>query len=511
VKLDVRALMYGAPATARSLVTQRFRDPDLERAFQVEASRQFRDQATNTILLGAATWAVTAILLVVVFPLSPARIVATIAVVELLIFMVYGLLPRARTWDHVQAASATINLIGGLAIIGIGGYDIDKPYLVAPALLVNLMFAFGISRFGPIGVIVTLPYVVLFSGLALTGALPGVGPFEVFLVMVAFLVASLGGYLLEATTRGIFFQRRVIETQAEALAAEKERSERLIADMLPQTIAARLMDGRHVADRVESASVIFADLVGFTELSSRMTADAVVTLLDELFGVFDRLAEARGIEKIKTIGDAYMAVAGVIEPAPDHAQRAVALGLEMIDAVRDLATSTGLPLQVRVGVSSGPLVAGVIGCTRYSYDLWGDTVNVASRMESQGVPGTVQVSASTAVQLGPEFSLTRVGPVEVKGKGLMETFLVNADLVEQPASAPQLDRTDVTAKPTVSVAVLRATDAALIHERTGGIASEPGYGPRVDRQAGVPRRVRQGRTAVVGKRAEAGRHADQVR
>jgi class 3 adenylate cyclase len=429
--------MYGAPATARNLVTQRFRDPDLERAFQEEASRQFRGQATNTILLGAATWAVTGTLLWLLFPVNPARIAASIGIVELLIFMIYGTLERARTWDQVQTASALANLIGGMAIIVIGGFEVDMPYLVAPALLVNLIFAFGISRFGPIGVVVTVPYGLVFAALVFSGTLPTLGAFEVFLGGVGFFVASLGGYLLEATTRGIFFQRRIIETQADALAAEKERSERLLANMLPADIAARLMDGRHVADRVPAASVLFADLAGFTALSSHMEPDAVVTLLDELFGTFDELSERHGLEKIKTIGDAYMAVAGAIEPVADHARRAVALGLDMLDSVTALAQRTGMDLRLRVGISSGPLVAGVIGRSRYSFDLWGDTVNVASRMESQGVVGQVQVSAGTAAELGlttefgtgdndlgPAYDLVSVGPVEIKGKGLMKTYLV---------------------------------------------------------------------------------------
>ena len=194
--------------------------------------------------------------------------------------------------------------------------------------------------------------------------------------------------------------------------------------MLPADIAARLMDGRHVADRVSAASVLFADLAGFTALSSQMAPDAVVKLLDALFGTFDELSERHGLDKIKTIGDAYMAVSGAIEPVADHARRAVALGLDMLDAVAELAQRTGMDLRLRVGISSGPLVAGVIGRSRYSYDLWGDTVNVASRMESQGIPGHVQVSASTAAELGANYELAPVGPVEIKGKGLMETYLV---------------------------------------------------------------------------------------
>src|SRR5262249_12439004 len=190
MKVELRTHMYGAPATARNLVTQRFRDPELERAFQAEASRRFRGQAINTMLLGAATWAATGVMLWLLFPVTPARLAASIGLVELLIFIVYGSLERARTWDQVQTASALVNLIGGVAIIVIGGFEVDKPYFVAPALLVNLIFAFGISRFGPIGVVVTVPYGLLFAALVFSGALPTLGAFEVFLVGVGLFVAS---------------------------------------------------------------------------------------------------------------------------------------------------------------------------------------------------------------------------------------------------------------------------------------------------------------------------------
>jgi class 3 adenylate cyclase len=151
----------------------------------------------------------------------------------------------------------------------------------------------------------------------------------------------------------------------------------------------------------------------------------LVTVLNKLFGRFDELAARHGLEKIKTIGDGYMAVAGVPLPVDDHADRAVRFGLDIHHATNDLGTELGMPLQLRVGIHTGPLVAGVIGRDKLAYDLWGDTVNVASRMESQGMPGRVQISEATALRLNEEVSLEPRGTIEVRGRGPMRVLLVN--------------------------------------------------------------------------------------
>ena len=427
--IESSSTTLGAQPAIRNLLTQRFRDPLVERAFQAEAGARFRRQAVATILLGGVTWVATGVLLWVLFPVNPARLVAAIALLELVIFVIYALLNVVRTWDEIQLLSAMGNLVGGLGIISIATLLADVPHLITAALLVNLLFAFGLSRFGPIGVVVTAPYVVLFAGLVMLGQLPEVGLFEVFLVIVGYLVASISGYLLEATTRGIFWQRRIIESQAGALAQEKEKSERLVENMLPKRIATRLREGMEIADRLPDVTVLFADLVGFTPLSSELAPDRLVALLDELFSRFDDLADRHGLEKIKTIGDAYMAVAGASARKPDDAKRAVALGLDMLAAVTEFRAEADLQLELRVGINSGPVVAGVIGRARYSYDLWGDTVNVASRMQSQGVPGAVHVSAATAAELHSAYALEPTGTLEIKGKGPMQTYLVRPTIV----------------------------------------------------------------------------------
>jgi class 3 adenylate cyclase len=434
---ETSGLALPIPSAERGRLTLRFHDPAVEQAFQLEAGTRLHPQTVGTLVLGALAWAATAAFLIVAFPVDVRSVVLSIGAVEAAILGLGYPLLRARMWDSVQAIGALINLIGGIAIVVIGGFIVDLPYLVTPALLVNTIFAFGPNRFGPVGAIVTAPYVLVFAILVVFGWLPEIGLFEVFLVGLGFGVAAVGGYLLEASTRGIFWQRRIIASQQEALAEEKAKAERLVSNMLPDHVAARLRDRpMSLADRLPAVSVLFADLVGFTPLAGRLTPDALVAVLDELFGRFDELAAKHRLEKIKTIGDAYMAVAGATsggDPSDDHAARAVAMGLDMLGVVERYRDEISLPLQLRVGVHTGPVVAGVIGRVRFSYDLWGDTVNVASRMESHGVAGAVQVSEVTARELGNRFPLVPMGVIDVRGKGPMTTFLA------RPQGAPTAD------------------------------------------------------------------------
>jgi len=219
---------------------------------------------------------------------------------------------------------------------------------------------------------------------------------------------------------------RVAEADLEK---EHARSEELLLNVLPASISKRLKDGQQsIADGFGDVSVVFADLVGFTELSQRLEPDELVRVLNEVFSSFDELAETLGVEKIKTIGDAYMAAVGLPEPNDEHAVVATRMALGMRDAIERLNETRGFSLGVRIGVNSGPVVAGVIGKKKFIYDLWGDTVNTASRMESHGVAGTVHVSESTAKRVEHAFELEARGPIQVKGKGEMNTYLVRGPI-----------------------------------------------------------------------------------
>jgi class 3 adenylate cyclase len=240
---------------------------------------------------------------------------------------------------------------------------------------------------------------------------------------------------------------RALEARS-AEAAAHARSERLLMNVLPVQIADRLKDREEViADRFEGASVLFADIVGFTGLSARLPPEQVVRLLDGLFSRLDQLVDEFELEKIKTIGDAYMVAAGIPVPRADHAH---VLARFALAAREDLATrnlTSDTPVQLRVGISSGPVVAGVIGRRRFLYDLWGDTVNTASRMESHGIPGRIQITDATRALLGEQFECTDRGVIDVKGKGPTHTWILQDERAPADGAEPVLPVNDPARPP----------------------------------------------------------------
>ena len=266
---------------------------------------------------------------------------------------------------------------------------------------------------------------------------PAVAGFIAAVYLLATLVAWIGARSLHAIRRRAFWQSLVIGWQMSELAKERHKSDGLLLNVLPAPIAQRLKDDeRDIADSFEDVTVLFADLVGFTKLASRLSAEQLVRHLDALFTEFDHLAADLGLEKIKTIGDAYMVAGGLPAPLPDHAAAVVRMAQGMLWVVERYAAETGEALSVRVGVHSGPVVAGVIGRHKFIYDLWGDTVNVASRMESHGAPGRIQISEATRQRLGSTFDLEPRGAIEVKGKGPMRTWFVAPQRRSVQASLP---------------------------------------------------------------------------
>ena len=245
-------------------------------------------------------------------------------------------------------------------------------------------------------------------------------------VTTAFFVLNVMGTTLVAYFMlGYFVEQR--QRVAAALEVERERSERLLLNVLPEPIAQRLKaDSGVIAEHYDEVSVLFADLVGFTERAQTMPPGELVALLDRVFSAFDRVADAEGVEKIKTIGDAYMIASGLPERRPDHLTAVIRSGLAIRDEIALIAQEPGMQwLAIRIGIDTGPAVAGVIGRRRFIYDLWGDTVNTASRMESHGLPGQIQVTERVAAALGPGFTVRPRGTIEVKGKGPMLTYLVD--------------------------------------------------------------------------------------
>jgi class 3 adenylate cyclase len=246
----------------------------------------------------------------------------------------------------------------------------------------------------------------------------------------ALVLGIVASYQLESSRRRLFLEHR-------QLAEERAKSEALLRNVLPTAIAERLKsDPSHIADGFTEVTILFADIVGFTDLCTRLSPAEVVAMLNRLFTEFDNLAERHGLEKIKTIGDAYMVVGGLPEPREDHAEAVIAMALGMRDAVDAVAKATGYDLKVRIGVSSGPVVAGVIGKKKFAYDLWGDAVNTASRMESHGLAGEIQVTESTWARVKGAFNVDPRGTITVKGKGELPTWFVRGPRVAETSARP---------------------------------------------------------------------------
>jgi adenylate cyclase len=252
-----------------------------------------------------------------------------------------------------------------------------------------------------------------------------------------FVFATAGACLLMFAT--VWYAMREIERAEDAMEVEYKRSEALLANILPSTVAEQLKDPEHgtIADRYDDASVLFSDIAGYTERASDMDPTELVRFLDRLYTTFDRLVDRHGLEKIKTTGDGYMVVSGVPTPRPDHVEAIAALALDMANAVAGLRDPHDNPVPIRIGIASGPVVAGVVGARRFFYDVWGDAVNVASRMESTDPLGRIQVPHYVYERLRHDFVLEERGEVEVKGKGAMRTWL----LVDRK-SAAELPQTE---------------------------------------------------------------------
>jgi class 3 adenylate cyclase len=336
-------------------------------------------------------------------------------------------------------------------------YAVYRASQVAMFLLLPFLLQWSLGGFVESGAVALWAFVAPLGALVFYGPRQAIAWFAAFLALVA-LSAAIDSVLPEPSERipswvvVAFFALNIfgpsvttfvllehfVRSRDRAhrfLAAEQERSDTLLLSIFPRPIAERLKVSQEViAERCEEVSVLFADITGFTPVAERLPAEEVVVLLDEIFSAFDGLVTRHGLEKIKTIGDGYMVAAGIPTPRADHAEAVARLALAMRQALADLPVASGLSL--RVGIDSGPVVAGVIGRTKFGYDLWGDTVNTASRMESHAPTGTIQVTERTYRRLEDGFVLEQRTGVVVKGKGEMTTYIL---LAERPE--PSLART----------------------------------------------------------------------
>jgi class 3 adenylate cyclase len=410
------------------LVAPRFDDPAEETAFRVELARETVPVVRVGFVLGIPLWIVVAIALpgaAFVDRTLLGFVAGGMVIVDAVsLWAVRGTPSLARL--EVLGTIGTIANALAILILTLSAPISDRYTL--PGLMLTALYAVVVFR-------IRMPWAVVPAGAILLAYVVAVGrqttsgriAFDALLLTSVLAIGIIAVVVLEMASRSTFRQRRTIEDQREQVAREQAKSDALLRTILPEGIIERLRERREpVADRHEATTLLFADLVGFTGMSERLGPARTAALLNTLVSRWDVLAAEAGVEKIKTIGDAYFAAAGVPEPRADHATRIVDLAFAMIRATAELSRTTGEPLAIRVGVHSGPVVAGVIGRTKFGYDLWGDTVNVAARLEETGVPGVVHASGATVALLADAYLVDTRGEVELKGKGRVTTFLVTA-------------------------------------------------------------------------------------
>jgi class 3 adenylate cyclase len=409
---------------AQHPMTLRFLDRVLERRYQLAAGAKGLGGLRMMIGMAGATWLIAAFVVPVGIQL-PAELatpiccsMAGVSAGALLVGW------RAKTADRQHLIVAILSATSGVVILWLASVGSVLPGYGVSAIM--LLFAYGaVSRTGFVfaawrSAVIVVGFIV--AAAAYRG--PGSLLFDAFIFAAAVIGSILAMRLLEQSRRRVFYQDVVIADQSESLRLEKDKSDRLLLNVLPASISARLRDGEEpIADEYPSVTVLFADIVGFTAMAERLRPVDVVHLLGRLFGRFDELLAERGLEKIKTMGDGYIAAGGLPEPIDDHAGRVVDLALAMIEAAQ-LQGDEGRGVPLRIGVHSGPVLGGVIGHEKFAFDMWGDTVNVASRLESHGVPNRVHVSDATWQLLGHRFEGTPRGSVDLRGHGSIESHLV---------------------------------------------------------------------------------------
>jgi class 3 adenylate cyclase len=377
--------------------------------------RRLLTLATGAVIVLCSIWLVIGIV-------KGVSAIVWVESIGLVLSVVVLLLARYGSHDAARHSCVVLVLALIVAIMVLDGNEATQPpilhiYLICVAVGVFLVFFDSPLR-------VPSSYALLCVALFVAWELGWVRSTPVVLpdpvIAQATRHFAVIGAMFILLALAMTFVRDIADAERQ-LSAANERIETLLENMLPETIARRLREEGHTfADAFPTCTILFADIVGFTRYASEHTAGDVVDLLDRVFSRFDELVEAAGVEKIKTIGDAYMVVAGVPTPRLDHARAIADLALQMQEAIRPFG------LRLRIGINTGPVVAGVIGKKRFIYDLWGDAVNVASRMETQARPDSIQVTEGTAAAIGEYFVLERLGPVEVRGRGSMEAWALVA-------------------------------------------------------------------------------------
>ncbi|WP_041312089.1 adenylate/guanylate cyclase domain-containing protein [Mycobacterium sp. JS623] len=335
-------------------------------------------------------------------------------VIFLLIPLLYPLGELVAPLVFVVVAYATITVVCWHLGTGSG---LPFYYLVAATLMVlilgidHILLASLLAALG-VATVIALEFLVPYN----TGAQPD------WAFRLGFILSVISAWVMVVAV--VWYALRETRRARLAMEAEYERSERLLTNILPSTIAQRLKDPSRniIADKYDDASILFADIAGYTKRASDTPPSDLVRFLDRLYTDLDALVDRHGLEKVKTSGDSYMVVSGVPEPRDDHVEALACLALDMAEAVADLKDPQGREVPLRIGLAAGPVVAGVVGTRKFFYDVWGDAVNIAARMETTDVEGRIQVPQNVYERLNHEFLLEERGEVDIKGKGVMTTW-----------------------------------------------------------------------------------------
>lgn len=372
--------------------------------------------------------------------------------------MVFALALTFGPSRWMLGGACVANLVAGLVATVVMGFHVLRDVGTASlAIVIISLVGFTVLRLHPwmaavgVGLFTTAHQVLVVVHFNRHEYTSQVAIVNSVLPWVAYGTGLVVCCVLSQLAHEAFRNQRIIEAQSAEIERERQRSDDLLRNILPDEIANRLKDVQGViADGFDDVTVLFADIVGFTPLASSTPPEELVRLLDRVFTRFDELADRHGVEKIKTIGDAYMAVAGLPQPRGDHARAVAMLALDMQVELRELNVAGVHEISCRIGVASGPAVAGVIGTRKFAYDLWGHTVNMAARMESHGKPGCIQVNESAYTALRGTFTLTPRGTIDIKGAGPTRTWFLEGFAHHQHSTAArERDRTiaDATGGP----------------------------------------------------------------
>ena len=419
----------------------RFSDPALESAFQADNFRHHLANIRFAFLAGVGLWVVWGLLLrPYMFVIADLRLDEVMRFGVFIPMLVVGFaLTFARSferiWEWVSVGIATGTLLLWVYYVAnVQALPVEYGYV---GVILITAFSYTLLRLRFVMVmLITAIGIVSYLTFAFTApAIYRVSKTLAVLYLVSFgFLGVLAAYRMERFTRQLFLRERQLDR-------ERSRSDGLLLNTFPEAIVEQLKtaSGGRIAQRFDEVSVMFVDAVGSTQQAARATPEAFTDALDDLFRRFDQLVERHGLEKIKTIGDAYVAVAGAPIPVADHAQASVAMALDVLDEARKARWPSGDPIAVRVGIATGPAVAGVIGDLRFAYDLWGDTVNLANRLEANAPPGRILVSGSTAAALTDRFEFGPAETLDLKGKGPTPVHILLGHSAHVPlASMPRV-------------------------------------------------------------------------